>query len=140
MRHLSYDDMTRILAFEQTISPHRTLVDIGYALFGEKKALYRPPYSFTKQFLNYDLPRDIGSAFDVPIFFFSGAHDWQTPIALSDQWFSQIEAPHKELVHFQESSHFVVNEEPGKFLTALVSQVLPFAEAPLELVSEMATN
>ena len=48
---------------------------------------------------------------------------------LSDQWFSEIEAPYKELIHFEESGHFIVNEEPGKVLVALVSKVLPFANS-----------
>ena len=64
----------------------------------------------------------------MPIFFFTGAHDWQIPRTLSDKWFSQISAPYKELVHFEESSHMIVNEEPGKVLTALVNKVLPFAQ------------
>ena len=64
----------------------------------------------------------------MPIFFFSGVHDYQTPVSLSDQWFGQINAPHKELIHFEESAHIVVSEEPGKVLVALVNKVLPFAQ------------
>ena len=71
----------------------------------------------------------MGTSFEVPIFFFTGVHDWHTPRSLSDHWFNQIKAPYKELVHFEESSHAVVNEEPGKFLVALVDKVLPFAQS-----------
>ena len=69
------------------------------------------------------------SEFEVPIFFFSGAHDWHTPVSLSNKWFDQINSTYKELIHFEESCHFIVNEEPGRFLAALVTKVLPFAEA-----------
>lgn len=78
--------------------------------------------------MNIDLPRDVDSPFEVPIFFLSGPHDWQTPTILSDKWFSQINAPHKELIQFEESSHLIVNEEPGKVLITLVNKVLPFAQ------------
>ena len=82
-----------------------------------------------KELSERDLPDKLGSSFEVPIFFFSGTHDWQTPTILSDNWFSQIDAPYKKLVHFEESAHVVVNEEPGKLLTALVNMVLPYAQA-----------
>ena len=78
--------------------------------------------------LNNNLPEEIGSSFEVPVFFFTGRHDWQTPVSLSDQWFEKIDAPYKELLHFENSSHIVINEEPGKFLVALVEKVLPFAQ------------
>ena len=85
-----------------------------------------------------DLPNDVGSSFEVPIFFFSGTHDWQTPTILSDQWFEQIDAPHKELIHFEESSHAIVNEEPGKVLIALVNKVLPIAQGSDKVVNNNA--
>ena len=75
--------------------------------------------------MNINLPKQLGSEFDVPIFFFTGAHDWQTPRSLSEQWFNKIQAPSKELIWFEESSHMVITEEPGKVLMALVNKVLP---------------
>ena len=130
MHHLCWDDAVKMLSLDRAISPHITLTDLSNTIIGDDAALLRPPYtSLTKDFLDIDLPKDIGSSFKVPIFFFSGAHDFQTPVTLSDQWFSKIKAPHKELLHFEESSHMVFSEEPGKFLTALVNRVLPLAAA-----------
>ncbi|MDA9296187.1 alpha/beta hydrolase [Porticoccaceae bacterium] len=128
MHHLAVDDIMNMLGLEKTLSPHITLTDLSHLVFGGEVALFRPPYTFTKEFLDIDLPKDIGNAFEVPIFFFTGRHDWQTPIVLSDQWFEEISAPYKEVIHFEESSHCVVNEEPGKTLIALVNKVLPFAK------------
>jgi proline iminopeptidase len=128
MHHLFFDEMLKLLNFDRLISPLLTFTDHINTLFGGPEALYRPPYIFTKEFMKINLPKDIGSTFDVPIFFFSGIHDYQTPTTLSDQWFEKIEAPHKELIHFKESSHFILNEEPGKVLVSLVSKVLPFAQ------------
>ena len=128
MRYLPYEELLKIWNFEKIISPHLTITDLIHALFEDDVALFRPPYSFTKEFMGIDLPSDVGSSFQVPIIFFTGSHDWQTPRILSDQWFSQIDAPYKELIHFEESCHMIVNEEPGKVLTALVNKVLPFEQ------------
>ena len=129
MHHSSYDVASRIIAFDRLISPYLTLTDLSNSIIGDDLAAYRPPYTFLREALDFDLPEKLGSSFEVPIFFFTGTHDWQTPVSLSDQWFSEIKAPYKELVHFEESSHFVVNEEPGKFLVSLVNKVLPFAQS-----------
>ena len=129
MHHTSFQTALNIWNFERLISPHLTFNDLCNDILGDEPAVSRPPYTFTKEVINIDLPHDIGSTFEVPIFFFTGTHDWQTPVPLSDKWFDEIIAPHKELIHFEESSHFVVNEEPGKFLVALVNKVLPFAQS-----------
>lgn len=125
MRHTCWDDAIRVLSLNKATSPHLTLADISHSIVGDEIAIFRPPYTLTKEFLEIDLPSDVGNSFEVPIFFFSGSHDWQTPVTLSDRWFSNLSAPHKELVHFKESSHFIVNEEPGRFLVELVTKVLP---------------
>ncbi len=113
--------------FESLISPHLTLRDLCNTILGDEAAVIRSPYLFTREFLNVDLPNDVGSSFDIPIFFFSGVHDWQTPKIHSDKWFDEIKAPYKELIQFNESSHIIVNEEPGKVLMSLVNKVLPYA-------------
>lgn len=128
MHHFLLSDLANMLSFDRLTSPHLTLTDIANATVGDEPALFRAGYRFAKEFMAIDLPNDVGSLFEVPIFFFSGRHDYQTPVTLSDQWFSEISAPHKELIHFEESSHFIVNEEPGRVLTALVNKVLPFAK------------
>ena len=129
MHHTYMEDVGSMLALDRALSPHLTLRDLSNAIVGDEIAVFRHPYIFTKDWLDVDLPKDIGNSFEVPIFFFSGAHDWHTPVSLSDKWFSQINSTHKELIHFKESCHFIVNEEPGRFLSALVSKVLPFAES-----------
>ena len=129
MHNTSMDDVFSVIRLDRTISPHRTLTDICNSIFGDTEASFRPPYKLTKELLDIDLPSDLGNSFEVPIFFFTGAHDWQVPVSLSDKWFGQINSTYKELIHFKESSHFIVNEEPGRVLTALVTKVLPFADA-----------
>lgn len=129
MHHLLYKDAGKMFSLERLLSPHLTLTDISNGMLGDEVAVFRPDYTFARDFLDIDLPKDVGFSFDTPIFFFTGVHDWQTPVSLSDSWFEEINAPNKELVHFEESSHVVLNEEPGKFLVALVNKVLPYAQA-----------
>ena len=126
--YLNQSDVGPFLALARLISPHLSLIDISHHLFGDKPAVKRAPYSFTKEWMAIDLPNELGSSFEVPIFFFTGVHDYQTPVTLSDRWFDKINAPYKELVHFEESAHIIINEEPGKLLVALVNKVLPFAQ------------
>ena len=127
--HTFWDDVVSMISLNFSISPHLTLIDLSHSIIGDEPALFRSPYILTKDFLDVDLPNSIGNSFEVPIFFFSGVHDYHTPVSLSDQWFDQINSTHKELLHFNESSHVVMNEEPGRFLNALVTKVLPFAGA-----------
>lgn len=130
LHHSTFEDALTILHFNKAISPHLSLTDLSNATVGDTMALYRD-LSFAKEFMEIDLPEQVGNTFDVPIFFFTGAHDWHSPRVLSDDWFKRISAPHKELVHFEESAHGVLGEEPGKFLIALVNKVLPFAKNAL---------
>lgn len=74
-----------------------------------------------------DLRTDLGNKFQIPIFIFQGAHDWQTPTSLVKPWFKTLEAPHKNYISFDDSAHIIINEEPGKFLMELVTKVRPLA-------------
>jgi pimeloyl-ACP methyl ester carboxylesterase len=71
-----------------------------------------------------DLPA-LGLTFDVPMFFFEGTCDQQTPMELAEQYFASIVAPHKEFVRFEGCHHFVVMNRPVDFLRELVLRVLP---------------
>jgi len=71
-------------------------------------------------------------SYDVPMFIFQGEHDWQTPTTLVKEWFAQVEAPYKEYVPFEHSAHFVITEQPAKFIYSLVDAVRPMALHQLE--------
>ena len=74
-----------------------------------------------------DFREQLGYEYQVPMFIFQGEHDWQTPTTLVRPWFSEITAPHKEYIAFENSAHMVINEESGKYLVELVNRVRPFA-------------
>ena len=128
MHHVQRDDVVQMYCFEKLISPHISSADLTNSAIGDAPAVLRAPYTFTADFMEHDWEKETGTSFNVPMFFFTGKHDWQTPVTLSDALFERINTSHKELIHFEESSHFVLNEEPGKVLINLVNKVLPFAE------------
>ena len=67
----------------------------------------------------------LGSAFSMPIFFFQGTHDQQTPIELGEEYFAAITAPSKGFVRFEGCHHFVVMNCPDLFLRELLIHVRP---------------
>jgi pimeloyl-ACP methyl ester carboxylesterase len=71
-----------------------------------------------------DLP-SLGVSFPVPMFFFHGTCDQQTPVELAERYFASIVAPHKEFVRFDGCHHFVVMNRPEAFLRELVARVRP---------------
>jgi pimeloyl-ACP methyl ester carboxylesterase len=75
------------------------------------------------QIPSVDLSKEI--KFEVPILIMQGRYDRGTASALVDEWYANVQAPHKKLVWFEQSSHMVYEEEPGKLLMALVNDVLP---------------
>jgi pimeloyl-ACP methyl ester carboxylesterase len=52
---------------------------------------------------------------EVPVWFFAGRSDYTSPSALVSEYVHRVEAPRKELVWFENSSHFPFLEEPARF-------------------------
>ena len=67
--------------------------------------------------------------FPIPVFMFMGRHDYTTPSEPTSEWLSQVKAPIKEGVWFENSAHLIPIEEPGKMLITLVNKVRPLAMA-----------
>jgi len=63
--------------------------------------------------------------FACPVIFLHGRHDLGTSAQVLAEWYPKINAPTKKLVWFEDSSHMVYEEEPGKLLVTLVNDVLP---------------
>ena len=60
----------------------------------------------------------------VPVYFFVGRHDHNTPSALIVGYFDQLDAPAgKELTWFEESAHSIFFDEPEK-LTQEVTRIV----------------
>ena len=62
---------------------------------------------------------------EVPIYFFTGRHDWNTPFPLVEEWAAALEAPHVEIVWFENSGHMIPLENREAFQRALIEKLLP---------------
>lgn len=67
---------------------------------------------------------------DCPVLMFAGRTDYTTPSPLIERWYAAVTAPAKKLVWFEQSSHMIYEEEPGRFLVHLVQDVLPLSGRP----------
>ncbi|WP_233843449.1 alpha/beta hydrolase [Dyella sp. 2HG41-7] len=76
-----------------------------------------------------DVDFDNTTHFKCPVILFVGAHDETTSHELAEQWFDKLQAPSKRLVIFADAAHMVMQEQPGRFLTHLVNDALPLAQA-----------
>jgi pimeloyl-ACP methyl ester carboxylesterase len=68
----------------------------------------------------------------VPVYFFAGAHDLNTPPGLARKYLKQISAPLRRFVLFENSAHFPFLEEPSRFkreLKAMDREVRRFWQA-----------
>lgn len=74
----------------------------------------------------FDLRKE-SPRYKVPFVMLQGRYDLFTAYEPAVQYFRTIKAPKKKLITFERSSHFVMFEEPGRFLQALITEVLPLA-------------
>lgn len=87
----------------------------------------------------FDVNLERTTSFQCPVFLFTGRHDYATSHTLAERWFRSVSAPAKEFVWFEDASHMIMQEEPGRFLEHLVQDVRPLAvkagdAAPAEVV------
>lgn len=72
------------------------------------------------QLYDIDLRTDY-SKIDVPIYFFLGRHDINAPISLVENYLNVLEAPHKEIIWFENSGHSPWINESDRFVRELIS-------------------
>jgi proline iminopeptidase len=70
-----------------------------------------------------------GQDFAMPMFLFSGRHDWQTPSTLASVWFQTVRAPYRQEIWFEESAHSVMIDQPELFARMLKNLVLPLVNS-----------
>jgi pimeloyl-ACP methyl ester carboxylesterase len=71
--------------------------------------------------------RKTATKLDVPVYFLLGRHDVNAPPKLTQDYFTRLNAPHKELIWFERSGHTPWTTEPAAFVDAIVNRVLPQA-------------
>lgn len=60
---------------------------------------------------------------EVPVYFITGRHDYNTPFKLVEDYVEILEAPHKEIIWFENSAHWIPFEEPEKVNDVLMNKV-----------------
>jgi pimeloyl-ACP methyl ester carboxylesterase len=61
---------------------------------------------------------------DVPVYFIKGRWDINASNALTQEYFEMLDAPHKELIWFEDSAHTPSWDEPARFTDVMVNRVL----------------
>jgi pimeloyl-ACP methyl ester carboxylesterase len=64
---------------------------------------------------------------EVPVYLFTGRHDWNTPYPLIEEWAARLEAPHVEIVWFEGAGHVPPIEAPEEFQRRLIEKLTPLA-------------
>jgi pimeloyl-ACP methyl ester carboxylesterase len=96
-------------------APEYTLFDIPNVPRGAAHVGQRMIYDVIDGPLDLELLQ-----FIIPIAFFLGRHDYNTPSALAAEYLRRIDAPVKRLVWFEDSAHFPFLEEAAQFHAELV--------------------
>ena len=61
---------------------------------------------------------------EIPVYFFTGRHDYDTPFKLVEQYLEVLNAPKKEIIWFENSAHFAFYEESEKFNEMVITKFL----------------
>ncbi len=57
---------------------------------------------------------------DVPVYFIQGKYDRVAAGELLEKYYQKLEAPHKEIVLFEHSGHFIFLKEPDRFCEVII--------------------
>ncbi len=74
-----------------------------------------------KEVAAIDLSKEI-PAVRVPVFFFQGRHDYNTPSFLVEEYYNALNAPVKDLIWFEHSAHMPCYEESERFCTEVIAR------------------
>lgn len=112
----------RDLVSAALFSPGYTLKD-GYAFF---RGIQASAAKLLEAIQAYDA-RQLGPTFGTPLFFFQGALDLYTPARPVEEYVATLQAPHKDLVLWDNEGHLTFLSNPEMVLNELVARVRPLA-------------
>lgn len=116
VRNISYQDLEKL----RNESPYYTEQD---------RRTYMQAFAHTfpllyDELMGMDFFRDVPEL-QVPAYFFTGRHDYQTPFELVERYIAVLKTPHKELmVWFEDSGHMPNLDEPEAYQDELINRVL----------------
>ncbi len=75
---------------------------------------------------------------EVPVYFFLGRYDYNTPFEITERYYQALDAPAgKQIVWFENSGHMIPYEEPEKYVDTLVNKVLKETYRNLEIDADI---
>jgi proline iminopeptidase len=94
-------------------------------LFDEAKVSAGERYTFNLMLDDLMTVNFLQSApkLEVPVYFFTGRHDYNAVTPLIEKYVQVLQAPHKEIVWFENSAHWLPFEEPEKLYDVMVNKV-----------------
>ncbi|WP_042351589.1 alpha/beta fold hydrolase [Bacillus massiliigorillae] len=63
--------------------------------------------------------RNESPVYEVPMYYILGKEDWQVPYVIAEEYFEEINAPHKKMYVIPNAGHMTMMEEPDLFFAAL---------------------
>jgi pimeloyl-ACP methyl ester carboxylesterase len=116
--------MTFQLAIDGLRSPYYSLSDLrSYFVDTGKLQEELLRYMFT-----YDA-HDFGVTYKMPVFYVIGENDYQTPITLSEVFFSEIDAPEKRFFSIPDAGHMTMTDNKTAFTRVLLEEIAPLLRA-----------
>lgn len=107
------------LMLDSLAAPEYGLLDKVYWLLG----LAQTFTTVYPQLYEVDFRAQVASL-DVPVYVIQGRWDVNAVGSLLEVWFEQLEAPHKELIWFENSAHTPMWDEPAHFVDVIVDRLL----------------
>jgi pimeloyl-ACP methyl ester carboxylesterase len=117
----AYRDTSRYFFRAPLLSPEYSAADVCAIDNGNLFTLDR----IMPEFLAVDF--NPVRSFPIPVVMLMGRHDYTTPQQPTAEWLAKVSAPYKKGIWFENSSHMVPWEEPGKMLVTLLAEVRPLA-------------
>ncbi len=124
------------------LKQHELLNKYGGAIFNkEAVAEIQKAESHYEDYINYDwlaafqysaghLEKDLFAtdltglkSIKIPVYFLLGRHDWNLPSAVTEEFVNKLNAPHKEIIWFEQSGHEPLEEEAEKFNQTIIGLV-----------------
>lgn len=107
------------LAWLYITSPEYSLEDLKNVLLGSSEL----PLILWQEVMQIDLTKT-ATRFEIPVYFFAGKYDYNTPSELAEAYFNVLSAPKKEFIWFPESSHFMNVTASAQFQESIINRVL----------------
>jgi pimeloyl-ACP methyl ester carboxylesterase len=114
-RTISYQDLGRYW----NTSPYYSEIDKSNLM----RAFVETQGIMWDTLMDVDLMEDV-QKLEIPVYFFTGRYDYQTPCELLEEYYQVLEAPHKEIVWFENSGHVPNLDEPDAYQNRLIDIVL----------------